>query len=345
MIQSIDSLPELFRAALRTASTSSALEEVQREFLGKKSVLKQAFQGLRALSPEDRAAMARRLNELQQEFEQQLSDRRRELEEAELETRLRAEWQDLSMPGTAPRRGALHPVTQVERRCLEVLRRLGFVLEEGPEVESEDFNFDYLNIPKHHPAREMQDTFYVTGGLLLRSHTTSVQARVLKEGRNPPIKVASAGRVYRNEATDATHLPMFHQLEGFWLEEGLSFAHLKGILDFVAREIYGQDSVFRIKPKFYPYTEPSIGMDIRCTSCNGVGCAACHGAGWVTIIGAGMIHRNVLTQFGYDPDKVSGLAFGWGTTRMASQWTGVKKVKSLYQQDLRLLRGIHRRNP
>lgn len=138
---------------------------------------------------------------------------------------------------------------------------------------------------------------------------------------------------------------MFHQLEGFWLEEGLSFAHLKGILHFVAGEIYGKDSVFRIKPKFYPYTEPSIGMDIRCTSCDGAGCAACHGAGWVTIIGAGMIHRNVLKQFGYDPDRVSGLAFGWGTTRMASQWTGVKKVKSLYQQDLRLLRGIHRRTP
>ena len=170
-----------------------------------------------------------------------------------------------------------------------------------------------------------------SGGLLLRSHTTSVQARVLQQRRSPPIKVASAGRVYRNEATDATHLPMFHQLEGFWLEKGLSFAHLRGILDFVGHEIFGQEGVFRIKPKFYPYTEPSIGMDIRCASCKGEGCGACHGAGWITIIGAGMIHRNVLLQFGYDPDEVSGLAFGWGVTRMASQWTAIKKVKSLYQ--------------
>ncbi len=340
---SLEELAARFDAELAAAGSTAALDEVQRDFLGKKSDLKLAFQTLRALPAEERAARAQLLNGTQAAWEARVSAARERLAAAELARQLSAEWQDGTLPGTAAARGALHPVTLVERRCLEVLRRLGFVLEEGPEVESEPYNFDYLNIPKHHPAREMQDTFYVSGGLLLRSHTTSVQARVLEERRAPPIKVASAGRVYRNEAADATHLPMFHQLEGFWLEEGLSFAHLKGILDFVARELYGQGNVFRFKPKFYPYTEPSIGMDIRCTTCHGEGCAACHGAGWVTIMGAGMIHRNVLQQFGYDPAAVSGLAFGLGTTRMASQWAGIKKVKSLYQQDLRVLQAIHRR--
>lgn len=338
-----DDLNERFERALHAACEPAALDAVTRDFIGKKSDLKLALSNLRALPQEERASTAARLNALQARFEARIVERRTTLEREALTRQLAAEWVDLSLPGTVPRRGALHPVTEVEQRCLAVLRQLGFTLEEGPEVELPFYNFDALNIPEHHPAREMQDTFFVSGGRLLRSHTTSVQARVLQERRPPPIKVASAGRVYRNEATDATHLPMFHQLEGFWLEPGLTLRHLKGILEFVGTALYGPEAVFRIKPKFYPYTEPSIGMDIRCTACDGVGCAACHGAGWVTIIGAGMIHHNVLEMFGYDPDVVSGLAFGWGTTRMASQWIGVKRIKALYEQDLRLLGAIHRR--
>jgi phenylalanyl-tRNA synthetase alpha chain len=230
----------------------------------------------------------------------------------------------------------------VERRCLSILQRLGFTLVDGPEVEDEFHNFDALNIPKHHPARDMQDTFFVNGGLLLRSHTTTVQARVLGERRPLPIRVASAGRVYRNEAVDATHLAMFHQLEGLWIDRGLGFAHLKGVLLAVAEGLYGPGHHFRFKPKFYPYTEPSVGMDIRCTACEGAGCAACHGAGWVTIIGAGMVHRNVFTTFGYDPDEVSGIAFGWGTTRLAAQLVSIARVKSLYESDLRVHQAMYR---
>jgi phenylalanyl-tRNA synthetase alpha chain len=343
----VAAIRQRFSTLLQQAQTVAELEQLQREFFGKKSELKLAFQNLRSLPPEARAAAATLLNQTQSALEAELGSALKVRAEAELAAKLQAEWQDLSLPGTAPRRGALHPITILEENCLQVLRRLGFVLEEGPEVEQEFYNFDALNIPPHHPAREMQDTFFVTGGLLLRSHTTSVQARILekasKNGHMLPIKVASAGRVYRNEATDATHLPMFHQLEGFWLEKGLNFKHLTGILSCVAREIYGSSSVFRFKPKFYPYTEPSLGMDIRCTSCEGEGCMACHMAGWITIIGAGMIHRNVLETFGFDSSEVRGIAFGWGTTRMSSQAVGVKKVKSLYQQDLRLLRAIHRR--
>jgi len=213
---------------------------------------------------------------------------------------------------------------------------------DGPEVEHPFYNFDALNIPEHHPARDMQDTFWVTGGLLLRSHTTTVQARVLESKPELPIRVASLGRVYRNEAVDATHLAMFHQFEGIWVDRGLGFHHLKGTLAFIARALFGAERRVRFKPKFYPYTEPSVGVDVSCAVCDGAGCEACHGAGWVTILGAGMVHPKLFLQFGYDPDEVSGIAFGLGTTRMAAQWAGVSKVRSLYETDMRVHAALHR---
>jgi phenylalanyl-tRNA synthetase alpha chain len=229
---------------------------------------------------------------------------------------------------------------------MDVLRRLGFQMVDGPEVDSPFYNFDALNIPEHHPARDMQDTFWLDGDprLLLRSHTTTIQARVLEKRPELPVRIAAVGRVYRNEAVDATHLAMFHQFEGIWVDKGLTFAHLKGTLAFVARSLFGESRRVRFKPKFYPYTEPSIGVDVSCGVCGGVGCSACHGAGWVTILGAGMVHPKLFLQFGYDPDEVSGIAFGFGTTRMASQWSGVHKVRSLYEPDLRVLHALHRGN-
>jgi len=212
---------------------------------------------------------------------------------------------------------------------------------EGPEVEHPYYNFDALNIPEHHPARDMQDTFWVDGGWLLRSHTTTVQARVLQQRPTPPVRVASLGRVYRNEAVDATHTAMFHQMEGIWVDRGLTFAHLKGTLAVIARALYG-DQPIRFKPKFYPYTEPSVGVDLQCSVCQGAGCEACHGAGWVTILGSGMIHPKVFLEFGYDPDEVSGIAFGFGTSRMAAQRAGVVKSRTLYEQDIRVHRHVHR---
>jgi phenylalanyl-tRNA synthetase alpha chain len=342
-LDEIARLPEALAEQLAGITDPARLAEIERQFTGKQSQLKLAFKELQAISADLRPAVAQTLNDTQARLMALLKAEGERITDAARAARLAAEWEDLTLPGVAQRRGARHPVAAIERRCLAVLRQLGFELVEGPEVESELYNFDALNIPKHHPARDMQDTFFVEGGLILRSHTTPVQARVLEAKPTLPIKVASAGRVYRNEAVDATHLAMFHQLEGFWLEEGLSFAHLKGILLFVAQGLYGAGRRSRIKPKYYPYTEPSLGMDIACAGCDGAGCASCHGAGWVTIIGAGMIHRNVLTTFGYDADEVSGIAFGWGTTRMASQWAGVEKVKSLYELDLRLFHNMHRR--
>jgi len=337
----VDALLDQFRTDLAAADTPAALEEVRRLHTGKKSPIKSAFKELRSVAPEERSTVAAALNQASQTIATELDTATATVAAKALSAQLNAEWQDLSMPGQATRRGARHPLTEVENKCMDVLRRLGFELVDGPEIDAAYYNFDALNIPEHHPARDMQDTFWVTGGLLLRSHTTTVQARVLESQPQLPIRIASAGRVYRNEAVDATHLAMFHQFEGLWIDKGLTFANLKGLLSFIAKSLYGEGRI-RFKPKFYPYTEPSVGVDLACALCDGVGCEACHGAGWVTILGAGMVHPKVFREFGYDPDEVTGIAFGLGTTRMAAQWAGVGKVKSLYDQELAVLHDLHR---
>jgi phenylalanyl-tRNA synthetase alpha chain len=325
-----------FRADLASATDPARLDEVRRLHAGKKSPLKEAFRFLRDVPEDERPAVAAAMNEARDTIDLELAAADERVAQAAIDAQIASEWADGTMPGLGQTRGARHPLTEVEDRCLEVLRRLGFQLVDGPEVEDPYYNFDALNIPEHHPARDMQDTFWVDGGKLLRSHTTTVQARVLESRPTLPIRIASAGRVYRNEAVDATHLAMFHQLEGLWVDKGLTFAHLKGLLAFVARSLYGEERRVRFKPKFYPYTEPSVGVDLACGNCGGAGCEACHGAGWVTILGAGMVHPKVFEEFGYDPAKVTGIAFGLGTTRMAAQAVGVASVRSLYLQDLRV---------
>lgn len=342
---STSTLLDSFRAALAQARSPADLQEVNRLHLGKKSPLKAALKGLGALPASERPGAARDLNELRLLIERELQERSEVLERQAVEQKLAAEWHDLSLPGVAPERGMRHPVTETQDKLLSLMRRLGFSLIDGPEVEHPYYNFDALNIPEHHPARDLQDTFWVDGRLLLRSHTTTVQARVLQRKPPLPIRVVSAGRVYRNEAVDATHLAMFHQFEGIWVDRGLTFAHLKGVLALLARELYGADRKIRFKPKFYPYTEPSVGVDLSCGVCGGEGCAACHGAGWVTILGAGMIHPKVFREFGYDPGEVTGIAFGIGTTRLAAQGIGITRVRSLYELDLRVHRAIHRGEP
>ncbi|MGP3683419.1 phenylalanine--tRNA ligase subunit alpha [Streptomyces sp. IBSNAI002] len=331
-----------FRSELAQAHRTGELEELRTRHLGRRSHLKAEFRTLGDLPEGERRAYAMRLNAIAASAERELDDAWQDAHRAETDQRLEAERIDISLPGQAPRRGSWHPVTQVERRCFSVLRRLGFQRVEGPEVEDAYHNFDALNVPQHHPARDMQDTFWLEQGLLLRSHTTTIQARILGQGPPVPIKAAASGRVYRNEAVDVTHLAMFHQLEGFWLEPGLTVGHLKQLLTDIARSLYGADVRLRFKPKHYPYTEPSLGVDLACTTCQGNGCEACHGTGWVTIIGAGMIHPAVLREFGYDRDDIRGIAFGWGLTRMTTQWLGLTHVRSLYQSDQRYLTHLHR---
>ena len=339
---SIEALLDAFRTDLAAAKTPADLEIVSRNHTGKKSELKGMFKRLREVAPEERKAFAQAINTAQSVMEKELAAATETLGSKAMAAKLKADWVDLTLPGVSQQRGKEHPVTTVEERCLMILRTLGFERVEGPEVEHPYYNFDALNIPKHHPARDMQDTFWVSGGHLLRSHTTTVQARILQQKPPLPIRVACAGRVYRNEAVDATHLAMFHQLEGIWVEKGLTFAHLKGLLSLIVKKLYGPERKIRFKPKYYPYTEPSVGLDLSCALCGGDGCDACHGVGWVTILGAGMIHPKVFLEFGYDPNAVSGIAFGWGVSRMAGQFAGVTKFRSLYETDLRVHHTLRR---
>jgi len=336
-----ETLFESFARDLAEAKNSSELEQVRRDHLGRKSPLKAVMKQLRELPDNERRDVASRLNAVRERIESELESAIHSISRAEIAERLASEWQDLTMPGRVPPRGGRHPVTEVEERVMSVLRQLGFERVDGMEVETAYYNFDSLNIPEHHPARDMQDTFWLDKNVLLRTHTTSVQARVLAGRPSLPIKIASAGRVYRNEAVDATHLAMFHQFEGLWVDRNLSFAHLKGVLSFVAKSLFG-DRPIRFKPKFYPYTEPSAGVDIECGSCHGRGCPACHGAGWITILGSGMVHPKVFAEFGYDAATTTGIAFGLGTTRMAAQSFGVKSVRSLYRPDTRVMRAVRR---
>lgn len=331
-----------FRADLAAATSPEEVDAAVRAHTGKKSPLKAALKGLGRLPAESRKEVASALNAARITMEEEAQAAKASANEAAIAARLDAEWQDLTMPGVATERGLRHPVTATEDRLMDLMRRLGFVMATGPEVEHPYYNFDALNIPEHHPARDMQDTFWVDGGLLLRSHTTTVQARVLQKKPELPVKICTAGRVYRNEAVDATHLAMFHQFEAIWVEKGLTFAHLKGTLSYLAKSLYGDERRIRFKPKFYPYTEPSLGVDLSCAVCDGDGCSACHGAGWVTILGAGMIHPKVFREFGYDPDEVSGIAFGIGTSRLGSQKVGIVRARSLYEMDLRVHRAIQR---
>lgn len=328
-----------FDLAFPNLASEADLRVFEARFLGKDGAVRVGMRGVGTLPKEQRADAGRPWVTLEKELKARVSERRRLMRDSTLSMSLQDEYRDLTLPGLMTSLGASHPVTIIENECLEILRNFGFTLVEGLEVEDAYHNFDALNIPEYHPARQLQDTFWLANGGLLRSHTTTVQARVLSVKPDLPIKVASVGRVYRNEASDATHSSMFHQLEGFWLEEGLTLADLKGILREVISQLYGERKI-RFKPKYYPYTEPSIGIDLSCTTCDGVGCAACHEAGWVTVMGAGMIHPNVLREFGYE-ESLTGIAFGWGTTRLASQWAGVRRVKDLYSVQQRVLRQIH----
>ena len=329
-----------FRTELNSADNVEQIDDIRRRYTGRKSPIKSAMNALRSFPKEQRPLVAESLNLTKGQIEVELGEALKTMRRREVESRLAHEWQDLSMPGLITPRGARHPVSIVERQCMDVLRRLGFELVDGPEVESSYFTFDALNMPEYHPARDMQDTFWLNDSHVLRTHTTTVQARVLADSPQLPVKIASGGRVYRNETVDATHLAMFHQFEGLWVEQGLTFAHLKGVLSFIGKELFGERPL-RFKPKYYPYTEPSVGVDIQCVHCLGNGCSACHGAGWVTILGAGMVHPKVFLEFDFDPNTVSGIAFGLGTTRMASQWAGVSAVRNLYRFDNRLLKTIH----
>jgi phenylalanyl-tRNA synthetase alpha chain len=320
-------------ASLEAVSSLAALEEVRVKYLGRKGLLAEAMKQLGQAAPEDRPRLGQLANAVKQEVEG-LFQAKKEALEAGSQTARQA--LDLSLPGRFIPSGKLHPVTQVMEEICSVFEGMGFAVAEGPDVETDHYNFEALNIPAHHPARDMHDTFYVSDSLLLRTHTSPMQARIM-EKQEPPLRYIAPGKVYRCDS-DITHTPMFHQVEGFLVDRQVSFADLKGVLSLFTRRIFHGDLPLRFRPSFFPFTEPSAEVDIACVICKGSGCRVCKQSGWLEILGAGMIDPEVMKMVGYDPEQFSGFAFGLGVERIAMLKYGIDDIRMYYENDLRFLR-------
>ena len=314
------------------------LEVWRVEYLGKKGELALVLRGMAALSAEERPVIGLVANEVRADLEEAFAARKAELDSRQAALRERAETIDVTLPGRAPYLGAEHPLRKVIRRIEDIFIGFGFTVEDGPEVELDRYNFEALNLPKDHPARDMQDTFYLTEEILLRTHTSPVQARTL-ERRCPevPIRIVVPGRVYRRDDDDATHSHAFMQIEALVVDHGIRMSDLKGILLQFARELFGADQEIRLRPSFFPFTEPSAEMDIRCIYCHGAGCSTCKQTGWIEILGCGMVHPHVLKAAGYDTGSLTGFAIGMGVERIAMLSYQVEDIRQFYLNDVRLL--------
>jgi phenylalanyl-tRNA synthetase alpha chain len=322
---------------IKKAPDLDNLEKLRVKYLGKKGELTSVLRGMGKLSPEERPVVGKLANEIRDFLEAEISKSMAELKRREESQRLEGEKIDVTLPGYNFGKGSLHPVTQVLEEIKEIFHGLGYSVEEGPEIELDYYNFEALNLPKDHPARDMQDSFYITPEVLLRTHTSPVQVRVM-EKRNPeiPIRIIAPGRVYRRD-DDATHSPMFHQVEGLVIDKKITFGDLKGTLLAFARGMFGEKQQIRLRPSYFPFTEPSAEVDISCIMCNGSGCRVCSQTGWLEILGSGMVHPHVLEMSGYDPEKVTGFAFGMGVERIAMLKYGIDDLRLLFDNDLRFL--------
>ena len=333
-----DKLQQIKLTALSELSAPDAdIEQIRVRFLGKKGELTAVLRGMGALTPEERPIVGQMANEVRAEIEAAISSRVAEQKQKELADRLSREKLDVTMPGKAPATGHLHPLTKVQRELENIFIGLGFQVVDGPEVEYDYYNFQALNIPENHPARDTQDTFYITDNILLRSQTSPVQVRVM-EKQAPPIRVISPGRVYRSDALDATHSPLFHQMEGLVVDKGITMSDLKGTLETFAKKMFGESTKIRFRPHHFPFTEPSAEVDVSCFVCGGKGCRVCKGEGWIEILGAGMVHPFVLQNCGIDPEVYSGFAFGMGLERVTMTRYGIDDIRLFYENDERFLK-------
>ena len=323
-------------AKLANVDSEATLEQVRVEFLGKKGALTAVLRGMGKLSAEERPIVGQLANEIRASIEEEIAEKREALKKVALEKRLLEETIDVTAPGVTFPVGKRHPLDQVEETLCEIFRSMGFTIAEGPEVEYDTYNFQKLNIPENHPARDTQDTFYITDKVLLRSQTSPVQVRVMEKQR-PPIRIISPGRVYRSDAVDATHSPMFHQLEGLVVDKGITMGDLKGMLETFARQMFGDSTKLRFRPHHFPFTEPSAEVDVSCFVCGGKGCRVCKNEGWIEILGAGMVHPNVLSGCDIDPEEYSGFAFGMGIERIVMIKYAIDDMRNLYENDLRFL--------
>ena len=332
-----ETLSKIRSEALAAINDADAdLDQIKVKYLGKKGELTAVLRGMGALSAEERPVVGQLANEVRADIEAALGERARKAQEKALHEQLKAEKLDVTMPATPAPVGHLHPLTQVQRELEDIFIGMGFSIVEGPEVEFDYYNFQALNIPENHPARDTQDTFYIAENVLLRSQTSPVQVRTM-EHQKPPIRIISPGRVYRSDALDATHSPLFHQLEGLVVDKGITMGDLKGTLEIFAKKMFGESTRIRFRPHHFPFTEPSAEVDVSCYVCGGKGCRLCKGEGWIEILGAGMVHPFVLSNCGIDPEVYSGFAFGLGIERIAMKKYGIDDIRLFYENDERFL--------
>ena len=338
MWEKLAQLREEALSAIRATRSMDDLDRVRIQYLGRKGFLTSLLRGVGALSMDLRPEVGKQANLLKAELDDQLQRRMEEIKAQDREQMERERKIDITLPGRPLTLGSVHPLTVVFQEIIEIFSHLGFEIAEGPEVELDYYNFEALNIPKDHPARDMQDTFYISDDLLLRTHTSPVQIRVM-EKRQPPLRIIAPGRVYRRD-DDISHTPMFHQVEGFLVDEGVSFADLKGVLEVFAQQAFDQETKVRFRPSFFPFTEPSAEVDIACIICKGSGCRLCSQTGWLEILGSGMIHPALLERVGYDPERWSGFAFGMGVERIAMLKYGIDDIRLFFENDLRFLQQL-----
>ncbi|WP_341938644.1 phenylalanine--tRNA ligase subunit alpha [Marinimicrobium sp. C2-29] len=335
----MDNLTALTEAALKQvqeADDLAVLDKVRVEYLGKKGSISAQMKSLGKLPAEERPAAGAQINEAKGQVQEALSARKAELERAAIDAQLAAETLDVTLPGRANSTGGLHPVTRTLERIEAIFAAVGYTVEEGPEIEDDYHNFEALNIPSHHPARAMHDTFYVDDTHVLRTHTSPVQVRTM-EHQKPPIRIICPGRVYRCDS-DLTHTPMFHQIEGLVVDRGISFADLKGTVDEFLKSFFEADVPVRFRPSYFPFTEPSAEVDIGCTHCGGKGCRVCKQSGWIEVMGCGMVHPEVFSASGVDSEEFTGFAFGMGVERLAMLRYGVNDLRLFFENDLRFLK-------
>ena len=336
MIEKLDELKKQAREELGSVSDEAALQNLKARFLGKKGTITEILKGMKDLSPEERPKMGQLVNEAKSFVEELVESRLDSIREEKKNRSLFEERIDVTLPGKGLPVGAKHPVTQVMEEIVSIFERMGFEVAEGPEVETDYYNFEALNIPKNHPARDMQDTFYISDDVVLRTHTSPVQIRIM-EKLKPPVKIIAPGRVYRNDS-DVSHTPMFHQIEGLLVDEGVTFGDLKGVLTEFVRLVFGEGIGVRFRPSFFPFTEPSAEMDMQCMICGGKGCRVCKDTGWLEILGCGMVDPEVYKSVGYDSSKYSGFAFGMGIERITMLKFGINDIRLFFENDARFLR-------
>lgn len=334
-MENLQALTDEALELVENASELSVLDHVRVEYLGKKGQITALLKTLGKLSNEERPAAGAKINEAKQQVQQAIQLKKETLEQQAIDAQLSSEKIDVTLSGRNQSRGRLHPVTKTLQRIEEIFTSVGYTVEQGPEIEDDYHNFEALNIPAHHPARAMHDTFYVDASHVLRTHTSPVQVRTM-ENQKPPIRVICPGRVYRCDS-DLTHTPMFHQVEGLLVDTHVSFADLKGTIDQFLKSFFEVDAAVRFRPSYFPFTEPSAEFDIQCTNCGGDGCRVCSHTGWIEVGGCGMVHPNVLTASGVDPEVYSGFAFGVGVERLAMMRYGVNDLRLFFENDIKFL--------